>query len=119
MRETLLSMLFFLLQALSPANKKAGLAQLLAGNGVELTVQQVAENGLDVHACLLEFLEMAAEDAQGQKRLSAPAVVKQLIKAAARWLLQVHHVLTWSGELKNVCVCVCVCVCVSGMCLSV
>ncbi len=94
MQGKLLGMLGLLLRQLCKADQKEALAPLLAGNVVELTVEEVVKNGLGMHeGCLLDILHLAAEYPQGQRRLSAPAVVKQLIKAAAGWLLQVHHML--------------------------
>ncbi len=94
-REKVLSVLAKFFDNLSDCFRRAAIAEVVAGKGVELLVCIIAVGGKDMLSLGLRMLQSFVKDFQARERMCAQGVTSQLIPCLAKWLLEVRYVVFW------------------------
>ncbi len=83
------------LKFLTTVTCPVAVAELVAGNGVELAVDHVAEAGLDIPKLGLDIFEYFFRDRRARERVCGPVAADQLVQWAAKWLPLVSDMVVW------------------------
>jgi hypothetical protein len=77
----------------APEYLHSAIASLVNGGAVELIVGHCAKAGWEQDGAGVEMLVQFFRDPQGQERMAVQETVEQLMKAVAKWLLEVSDLL--------------------------